>query len=366
MGATYCPCCPCNCDCRCECTKKRMMIPTFIFSFLCFILIIFGMSTKSTDTNIYKNFKNEFNVDDNSGFKKILDIEKNEDKYSLILLIIGGIICLIYFILSLCFFYEKSWFKDYDPKCKVPYYFVMMLVNFFLNYVNAIIAFVFCGYRSDTIGDYTDFFSDTFKNYNNINMGFEIIIGIFYLVCSILHLYVYYYLFKEDRICFCCCQSFCDCISCCRGCLKCLFCCCCCIDCSDIQPSTVEQKPQVQQEVVIIQQNPPDLYNNNNVYNNNNAYNNNVYNNNNNGGLFNQIRNLLPGSIKGKVDRVCNKSIYNNSFAQFANCIVCGSMFQIGQEILIFPCGHICHSNCGYNWFQNHKNCPSDGLIIIN
>ena len=80
MGATYCPCCPCNCDCRCECTKKRMMIPTFIFSFLCFILIIFGMSTKSTDTNIYKNFKNEFNVDDNSGYKKILDIEKNEDK----------------------------------------------------------------------------------------------------------------------------------------------------------------------------------------------------------------------------------------------------------------------------------------------
>ena len=373
MGTTYCPCCPkcccdcnCDCNCRCECTKKRMMIPTFIFSFLCLILILLGMTTKSTDTSNYKNFKIDYNIDNNSNYNKILDIEKNEDKYSLILLIIGIIIWVFYLVLSICFFYEKTWFKDYDPKCKVPYYFVMMLINFVLNYVNAIIAFVFCGYRSDTINDYSDFFGDTFKNYNDMNMGFEIVIGLFYIVCSILHLYVYYYLFKEDRICFCCCQSFIDCISCCKGCLKCLFCCCCCIDCIDIQPS-VEQKPPVQQEVVIIQQNPQDFNNNNIVYNNNNnVYNNNAYNNNNNGGLLNQIRNLLPGSVKGKVDRVCNKSIYNNSFAQFVNCIICGSMFQIGQEILIFPCGHICHSNCGYNWFQNHKNCPSDGLIIIN
>ena len=360
---TYCPCCPnCDCDCRCtcNCTKKKMIIPTFFFSFICFILILIGMITKSTDTTVYKNFKAIYNNNNNNEnyIEKILDIEKNEDNYSLILLVIGGIILLIYLVLMICFLYEKSCFENYNPKCKIPYYLTMMFVNFILNYVNAIMAFVFCGYRSDTINDYSNFFSEnkSFKNNNDLNLSLEIIIGIFYLIISILHLFVYYYLFKEDRICLCCCENFLDCMSCCGGCIKCLCCCCCCTDCTEIPPSTVYVQSQqpVQQEVVIVQQNPPMPVNNN------------VYTNNNNPGIIDRIRNLLPGNVKGKVDRVCNKGIYSNSFAQFVNCIICGNVFQMGQEILILPCGHICHSNCGYNWFENNKNCPSDGILIIN
>ena len=374
---TYCPCCPeCDCDCRCtcNCSKKKMIIPTFFFSFICFILIIIGMITKSTDTSIYKNFKTIYKDNNNNenNIEKILDIEKNEDNYTLTLLIIGGIILLIYLVLMICFLNEKTCFENYNPKCKVPYYLVLMFVNFILNYVNAIFAFVFCGYRSDTIDDYTNFFSENnFKNNNDLNLILEIIIGIFYLAISIMHLFVYYYLFKEDQICLCCCQSVLDCMNCCRGCIKCLCCCCCCLDCTEIPSSNTYNQPpvQTQQQVVIVQQSPQMPVNNNtynnNVYNNNmnNAYNNN---NNNNGGILDRIKNLLPGNAKSKVDKVCNKSTYNNSFAQFSNCVVCGNMFQIGQEILILPCGHICHSNCGYNWFENNKNCPSDGLLIIN
>jgi uncharacterized membrane protein len=353
-----------------------MIIPTFFIALLCVLFIIIGMVTKSSDTSTYKDFKTSIN----ENVSQIEDVEDKEDVYTLALTIIGGIILLICLILLICFCNEKTCFENYNPKCKVPYYFTMMLINIILTFVNAIIAFVFCGYRTDTIDKYSVLFESSYKNNNDLNIILLIFMGIFYLVCFILHLFICYYLFKEDRICVCCCGSFLDCIRCCNGIIKCLCCCCCCADCSEIPSSqTVYVQPPVQQEVVVIAQtNPQNPYNNNVAYNNNNnvVYNNNnnnnvAYNNNNNNnnqpGILNQLRDLLPGSVKRKVDSACNKTVYNNSYSQFVNCIICNLVFQNGQEILIFPCGHICHSNCGYNYFSNNnKNCPVDGTIVIN
>ena len=242
----YCPCCPrcncncnCDCNCNCNCTKKKMIIPTFILSGVAFILIIIEMITKVTDTDSFIQFKKaeKTTLPDYEKYKyaidDILEIEDSENKFTLALFIISIFIFIVYLILLICFIYEQVCFANYNPKCKQPYYLLMMILNFIACLANAMICFIFMSYRSDSIADYCDlpYFDSDFKSRNSLNMALDIIAAFCYLFCLVLHLITCYYLYKEDGICSGCCSEFISCITCCGECLRCFFCCCCCDYC---------------------------------------------------------------------------------------------------------------------------------------
>lgn len=358
----YCPCCPkCNCDCscNCNCTKKKMIIPTFILSSISFILIIVEMITKVTDTDSFTRFKNTEKTELTNYEKykyeidEILDIEDAEDQYSLALLIISIFIFFIYLILLICFIHEKTCFARYNPKCKQPYYMLMVILNFIATFANSMICFVFFSYRVNSIDDYSnyEFFDSDFKKANDLNMSINIINAICYLICLIFHLITCYYLYREDGICSGCCSEFLSCISCCTACLRCLFCCCeCCCCCritAPIETRTVQVYPQNSIPAVIYV-NPSSAAPNPGSQERS------------------QFRNDMGEDLRNKIETVCRNDIYGPNYTQYQVCSICKTNFQVGQEITILPCGHIFHKNCIYNWFYNNKTCPEDGTVILN
>ena len=380
---TYCPCCPkcncncdCNCDCDCNCTKKKMIIPTFILSTFAFILIIVAMITKVTDTDSFIQFKktDKKTYSDYEKYKyeydEILDIEDAENQYTLALFIIAIFIFFIYLILLICFIYEHVCFANYNPKCKGPYYMIMMILNFIACFANAMICFIFFSYRINSIDEYSTYpyFDDDFKRRNDLNMAINIITSFCYLFCLILHLITCYYLFKEDGICSGCCSEFLNCISCCGSCLRCFFCCCCdcCGCCCFLREPTIKrasfQVPRIspRRTVQIYQQNaaPVVLYN---IPNRNSTFvPNQMYQ------ESSQFRSYMTDNTKNQIEKVCKNDIYGENYRQYSMCSLCKTNFGTGQEITILPCGHLFHKSCVYNWFISNKNCPEDGTAILN
>ena len=373
----YCPCCPqcncdCNCNCECNCTKKKMIVPTFILSGLSFIFIIIEMITKVSDTDTYIKFKQLSYIEfrDIYGYKydndydEMLDIQKSEDRFSLSLFIVSIFIFLIYLILLICFIYENVCFADYNPKCKKPYYLLMMILNFVACLINIIISFIFFTYRISSIDTFKDYscFTKDFRTKNDLNISLNVLCIVCYILCLFFHLITCYYLFKEDGICGGCCNQFIYFINCCGSCLKCFFCCCCCCCERQVNTGTVVQRP-VQRNVVILPSNtiPVIPYNANNNYNVRIPYlQSSLYQEN------SQYRNYMNNEIKTKIERNCNSAVYGNNYSEFKKCPICKDDFIQGVEIIILPCGHVLHKNCAFNWFISSKNCPEDGTFVLN
>ena len=335
------------------------------------------MITKVTDTDAFINFEQTdvTNLEDYQKYKyeidEILDIEDAENQFTLALFIISIFIFFIYLILLLCFFYENVCFANYNPKCKQPYYFLMMILNFIACFANSMISFIFFSYRISSIDTYTDYpyFIDTdFKDKNDLNIALDIISAFCYLFCLIFHLITCYYLFKEDGICYGCCSEFLNCISCCTACLKCFFCCCCC--CCNCEPRTAQRRPSFQPKqnargtvVAVFPQNiqnivpviPYNAQQGNPMYLPNQMYQ-----------ESSQFRNYLGEDLKIKIESVCKSDIYSENYRQFAKCSICKINFNNNEDISILPCGHVFHKNCVYNWFFNNKTCPEDGMPVLN
>ena len=384
---TYCPCCPqcnckcdCNCNCDCNCTKKKMIIPTFILSAIAFIFCIIEMITKVTDTDAFIEFKKaeKTTLQDYEKYKdemdEILDIEDAENKFTLALFIISIFIFFIYLILLICFIYEKVCFANYNPRCKEPYYMIMMILNFIAVFANAMICFIFFSYRInsiDTYSDYPYFKNSDFKEKNDLNISLDIISAFCYLFCLIFHLIICYYLFREDGLCACCCSEFLNCINCCSACLRCLFCCCCCYDakcCCDCnkrpppkRPSYVIPRPSaIRPAVTIFPQNfipviPFTAQQRNSVNVQNQVYQ-----------ESSQLRSYMNDDLRAKIERVCKNGIYDESYQAYSKCGLCKNNFRVREEITVLPCGHVYHKNCVYNWFISNKTCPEDGTVVFN
>ena len=186
-----------------------MIIPTFILSAIAFIFCIIEMITKVADTDAFIEFKKaeKTTLEDYEKYKdeidEILDIEDAENKFTLALFIISIFIFFIYLILLICFIYEKVCFANYNPRCKEPYYMIMMILNFIAVFANAMICFIFFSYRInsiDTYSNYPYFKNSDFKEKNDLNISLDIISAFCYLFCLIFHLIICYYLFREDGI----------------------------------------------------------------------------------------------------------------------------------------------------------------------
>ena len=325
------------------------------------------MITKVSDTDTYKQFKSMSSVsffalyseEYEEDYDEMINIEKLENQFTLSLFIVSIFIFIIYLILLICFIYEQVCFADYNPKCKKPYYLLMMILNFVAILINIILSFIFFTYRITSVDTFKDypFFTDEFGQKNDLNISLDFICAIFYLVCLILHLLTCYYLFREDGICSGCCSQFLYFINCCGACLKCFFCCCCCC-CDKVNPGSVISAP-VQRNVIIMpnQVIPVIPYNGSNrsPYLQNSLYQ-----------ESSQFRNYMNNEIKQKIERTCQNAIYDNNYSQFKNCPICKKNFLEREELFILPCGHIIHKNCTYSWFITSKNCPEDGTPVIN
>ena len=379
---TYCPCCPscnckCDCSCECNCTKKKMIVPTFILSAIAFIVIIVEMITKVTDTDQFINFKKEEKADlpnyeeYKNEYDEIIDIEDAENKYTLALFIISIFIFFVYLILLICFIYENVCFAKYNPKCKRPYYMLMMILNFIACLANTMICFIFFSYRINSIDEYCDlpYFKDTdFQEKNDLNIGLNIIAAFCYLFCLIFHLITCYYLFKEDEICSGCCSEFLNCIECCGNCLHCCYlcCCCCCNGCRCCDERKNQRRasylpPVGRRSVVpVYPQNMMPVIPYNPVQRNSVVYQNQLI------PETSQLRNVIGEELKNKIESVCKNDIYGINYNQFPICTLCKKYFKENEEVTILPCGHVFHKNCVYNWFINNKKCPEDGTDILN
>ena len=364
----YCPCCLCKdgCDCSCNCSKTKMIIPTFILSALAFILIMIEMMTKVSDTNTYIDFKKNKNRDTDYpkykfDFDNILGIEDSEDKYTLALIIIALFVFFIYLILLICFLYEKECFAGYNPKCKKPYYMLLMILNLIACIANGMICFIFFSYRVNSIDEYRNYtcFSSEFKEANYLNMSLNIISAICYLLCLIFHLITCFYLFKEDGICAGCCSEFLNCISCCKSCLKCCYLCCCCC----CQESEKVTRPAIFQRrsVAYVPQNALPVIQFNNSRQRNSMF---VQNQ-----LFQEssnLKNYMNDDIRSKIEANCKNVIYDNNYTNMKTCSLCKNNFRLGEHITALNCGHIYHKTCAYNWFVNSNVCPDDGSTVLN
>ena len=371
---TYCPCCPrcncsCNCDCcNCNCTKKKMIVPTFILSAFAFILILIEMMTKVSDTNTYIEFRQKENKNTAYPqhvyeFEDILDIESSEDNFTLALICIGIFIFFLYLILLICFIYEHQCFANYNPKCKQPYYMLIMIINFIAVFANAMICFIFFSYRVNSIDKYKSYniFSSEFGEKNDLNMSLSIISAFTYLVCLIFHLITCYYLFIEDGICSGCCSEFINCISCCKSCLKCFFCCCCCGCCEERRVQVNIPNPFTRRGGSFAPQNILPVVQFNVARPRNTMVNPNIV-----PQETSQLRNYINDQVRMNIETTCKNDYYGQNYAQFTICNLCKNNFSQGQEITILPCGHIYHKNCIYNWFARNKTCPDDGTTVIN
>ena len=371
---TYCPCCPrcncsCNCDCcNCNCTKKKMIVPTFILSAVAFILILIEMMTKVSDTNTYIEFRQKENKNTAYPqhvyeFEDILDIESSEDNFTLALICIGIFIFFLYLILLICFIYEHQCFANYNPKCKQPYYMLIMIINFIAVFANAMICFIFFSYRVNSIDKYKSYniFSSEFGEKNDLNMSLSIISAFTYLVCLIFHLITCYYLFIEDGICSGCCSEFINCISCCKSCLKCFFCCCCCGCCEERRVQVNIPNPFTRRGGSFAPQNILPVVQFNVARPRNTMVNPNIV-----PQETSQLRNYINDQVRMNNETTCKNDYYGQNYAQFTICNLCKNNFSQGQEITILPCGHIYHKNCIYNWFARNKTCPDDGTTVIN
>lgn len=371
---TYCPCCPrcncsCNCDCcNCNCTKKKMIVPTFILSAFAFILILIEMMTKVSDTNTYIEFRQKENKNTAYPqhvyeFEDILDIESSEDNFTLALICIGIFIFFLYLILLICFIYEHQCFANYNPKCKQPYYMLIMIINFIAVFANAMICFIFFSYRVNSIDKYKSYniFSSEFGEKNDLNMSLSIISAFTYLVCLIFHLITCYYLFIEDGICSGCCSEFINCISCCKSCLKCFFCCCCCGCCEERRVQVNIPNPFTRRGGSFAPQNILPIVQFNVARPRNTMVNPNIV-----PQETSQLRNYINDQVRMNIETTCKNDYYGQNYAQFTICNLCKNNFSQGQEITILPCGHIYHKNCIYNWFARNKTCPDDGTTVIN
>ena len=371
---TYCPCCPrcncsCNCDCcNCNCTKKKMIVPTFILSAFAFILILIEMMTKVSDTNTYIEFRQKENKNTAYPqhvyeFEDILDIESSEDNFTLALICIGIFIFFLYLILLICFIYEHQCFANYNPKCKQPYYMLIMIINFIAVFANAMICFIFFSYRVNSIDKYKSYniFSSEFGEKNDLNMSLSIISAFTYLVCLIFHLITCYYLFIEDGICSGCCSEFINCISCCKSCLKCFFCCCCCGCCEERTVQVNIPNPFTRRGGSFAPQNILPVVQFNVARPRNTMVNPNIV-----PQETSQLRNYINDQVRMNIETTCKNDYYGQNYAQFTICNLCKNNFSQGQEITILPCGHIYHKNCIYNWFARNKTCPDDGTTVIN
>ena len=381
----YCPCCPqCNCDCKfdcscgCNCTKKNIIIPPFIISAIAFFLIIVEMLTKTSDTDSYKQFKltdkiileNNYHIS-GTNWDDITLIEQLEDKYTLTLIVISFIIFIIYLILLLCFMYEYSCCTNYNPKCKRPYYFILMLINFFGCLGNSMISFIFLSYRKELINDFRNnsFFDDEFGKSNDLNISLNVICAFAYFACFVLHLIVYYYLYKEDGICAGCCSEILQCINSIKNCFKCLICCCCCYCCCCEKPRKKKgrniNKEKTQKIVDVLPGNKNYIISpfNNNVRNSiiqnplspENSQMRSFMNNNNN-----------SAKLIIENDNSFQNAIYDYNYSQFKICSICKCFFRKGERITILNCGHVFHTDCSDNWFISNKNCPADETIEVN
>ena len=371
---TYCPCCPrcncsCNCDCcNCNCTKKKMIVPTFILSAFAFILILIEMMTKVSDTNTYIEFRQKENKNTAYPqhvyeFEDILDIESSEDNFTLALICIGIFIFFLYLILLICFIYEHQCFANYNPKCKQPYYMLIMIINFIAVFANAMICFIFFSYRVNSIDKYKSYniFNSEFGEKNDLNKSLSIISAFTYLVCLIFHLITCYYLFIEDGICSGCCSEFINCISCCKSCLKCFFCCCCCGCCEERRVQVNIPNPFTRRGGSFAPQNILPVVQFNVARPRNTMVNPNIV-----PQETSQLRNYINDQVRMNNETTCKNDYYGQNYAQFTICNLCKNNFSQGQEITILPCGHIYHKNCIYNWFARNKTCPDDGTTVIN
>ena len=369
---TYCPCCPrcncnCNCDCcSCNCAKKKMIVPTFILSAFAFILILIEMMTKVSDTSTYIEFQQKENKNTAYPqyiyeFEDILDIESSEDNFTLALICIAIFIFFLYLILLICFIYEHQCFANYNPKCKKPYYMLIMILNFIAVFANAMICFIFFSYRVNSIDKYKsyNFFSSELGEKNDLNMSLSLISAFIYLVCLIFHLITCYYLFIEDGICSGCCSEFINCITCCKSCLKCFFCCCCCC-CEERRVLASVPNPYTRRGGNFAPQNILPVVQFNVVRRNNTMVGNVVP------VETSQLRNYINDQVRMNIETTCRNDYYGQNYAQFTTCNLCKNNFAQGQEITILPCGHIYHKNCIYNWFARNKTCPDDGTTVIN
>ena len=344
-----------------------MIIPTFILSAFAFILIIIEMMTKVSDTNTYIEFqqkenketvysKYKYDIDD------ILDIESSEDRFTLALIIVAIFIFFLYLILLICFIYEKQCFANYNPKCKRPYYMLIMILNFIAVFTNAMICFIFFSYRVNSIDQYKSYecFSSDFGQKNDLNMSLSLISAFAYLACLIFHLITCYYLFIEDGICSGCCSEFINCISCCKSCLKCLFCCCCCC-CEERRVQVSVPNPFQRRGGSLGQQNILPVVQFNVARQRNTMVNPNII-----PQESSHLRNYINDPVRMNIETTCKNDYYSQNYAQFTTCNLCKNNFAQGQEITILPCGHIYHKTCIYNWFTGNKTCPDDGTIVIN
>ena len=336
---TYCPCCPrcncnCNCDCcSCNCAKKKMIVPTFILSAFAFILILIEMMTKVSDTSTYIEFQQKENKNTAYPqyiyeFEDILDIESSEDIFTLALICIAIFIFFLYLILLICFIYEHQCFANYNPKCKKPYYMLIMILNFIAVFANAMICFIFFSYRVNSIDKYKsyNFFSSDFGEKNDLNMSLSLISAFTYLVCLIFHLITCYYLFIEDGICSGCCSEFINCITCCKSCLKCFFCCCCCC-CEERRVLASVPNPYTRRGGNFAPQNIIPVVQFNVVRRNNTMVGNVVPQ------ETSQLRNYINDQVRMNIETTCRNDYYGQNYAQFTTCNLCKNNFAQGQEI---------------------------------
>lgn len=371
---TYCPCCPrCDCDCKCDCnccgcncSKKKFIIPAFIISVIDFIFIMIEMITKVSDTDTYIEFvQRNKTVVEEFGIKKIYDIKQLEDQFTIVCFGFALFIFVIYIILLFCFIYEQSCLSKYNPKCKKPYYSILMILNFIAILSVSMISFAFFSYRVNSIDKYRDekFFTEEFGQKNDLNISLTILSGFGYLLCLIMHLITCYYLYKEDNICESCCRQFIECINTFVECFKCLcFCWCCCCQ----KPRKV-RKREPSQVHASNQRNVVVLHNQNMIQAS--SF---ISSNNSNRPLANQvnlqessiIRNYLNDELKLKIENACQSTKYSSTYSQFKICNLCNAFFRTKEKIYVLPCGHIFHENCVYNWFINKNTCPEDGSVV--
>ena len=280
-----------------HCSKKKFMIPVFIIRGLSLILCIIHYTMKVTNLEIYKEFEaqnprveetdsrnNVYNQYDEYGqynnfyyssykrdINNILDLKKNEDEDSLLILIPTVISFILKGFLFLHFWFEEECCCGQKSSCLAHFHIVLnsgmnALVGF-IAFIGALMDFL---YRGTTIDIYSDHFIGTdFQMRNNLNKVIDLIL-IFMHVCNcILMIIVFCYLYRENNLCgmtirccdLCRCLCGCDCeIN------LCTLCTCC-----DIPPLTatstnhINNSPYIQQQnVILVQQNANPMNNNNN------------------------------------------------------------------------------------------------------
>ena len=331
------------------------------------------------DLDYNSNYNNRY-IDD------ILDLKKEENEMTILILVPNIISLLLVGFLFLHFWFEEECCCGQKKNCLAEMHIVInMCLNIFVGFIIIVASPLDFSYRDGTIDKYNIYFIDSdFQSWNKLNKIIDIYLLFSVVITYILLIIIACYVNRENKMCNMECRfRFCWC------CCLCEFNCCTLCTCCDIPPVSVsstnslKNQPYMQQQnVLVVQQNEYPINNNGNnadniVYTRNKNFKNNK--------ALNDSTNLeIPSSthkihsrkkkstnIKKKKNKNTTKNIscieekYNNKYNNIPVCTICNIDFKNGENILVLPCEHIFHSHCANSWLKSNNNiCPIDGTKI--